>query len=276
MATRARTRRQLEDEESLDRGSAAQTIATVERAADVLALFSGSASSTLGVTEIATELALSKAAVHRILASLRSRGFVELEEDSRRYSLGTASLALGLAYLRGIDVRAIAHPELVALSESTSETATLSIRNGDTRVYVDQVRPPREIVMSVALGVPYPLHAGSSSKAFLAFLDDAELEAYLSGPLRKLTDRTIIDPAALRAEVTTIRRGGYAVSFGERQAGAASVAAPVFDHSGRVVAVVSACGPLERFQDEVDDCVPQLLEATARISARMGHAPERG
>jgi len=247
-----------------------QTIATVERAADVLVLFGRVSEPDLGVTEIAAELSLSKAAVHRILTSLRSRALIELDEQTRRYRLGPAALALGLTYLDRVDVRGLARPELLALSAATDETATLSLRTGDTRTYVDEVTPNREVRMSVTLGVPYPLHAGGSSKAFLAFLSDDEIERYLSRPLARLTDLTVVDADALREEIAHIREVGYAMSLGERKPGAASVAAPVFDHHGEPVAVLSVCGPLERFQEEADRCAQLLLETTARLSARLG------
>ena len=128
-----------------------QRIATVERAADVLLLFSQCGEPDLGITEIAKNLGLSKAAVHRILASLRSRGFIDLIEESRRYRLGTSSLTLGLTCLAQLDIRSLAAPELVLLSKGANETATLSIRSGFERLYVDQVTPNREIVMMVAM-----------------------------------------------------------------------------------------------------------------------------
>jgi IclR family acetate operon transcriptional repressor len=256
-----------------------QTAATVERAADVLVLFTERDQPTLGVTEIAEALGLSKPAVHRILASLRTRGLIELDDETRRYSLGLTSMRLGLAYLDRIDIRKVAAPELSSLSRRTQETATLSIRTGDHRVYVDQVTPAREVIMAVSLGVPYPLHAGGSSKAFLAFLSDEEIEDYLdSDRLGRLTEQTITDPDVLRKELRDIRARGYAQSFAERQHGAASVAAPILDHHGRPAAVVSVCGPLERFKGELAACAQALTEATARLSARMGHqtTPERG
>lgn len=249
---------------------ASQTVAAVERAADVLLHFADSAGRTLGVTDIATDLGLSKAAVHRLLSSLRSRGLIAFDDRTRRYSLGPASLRLGLACLAQVDVRRIAAGELRTLSVRTNETTTLSIRQGDTRLYLEQVTPPREIIMSVAIGVPFPLHAGASSKAFLAFLDEAEVEAYLSRGLAKVTPATVTDVRKLRKELAEIRQQGWARSFGERQSGAASVAAPIFDHTHRPVAVVSICGPAERFADEVDACTPLLVEATARISAQLG------
>lgn len=255
-----------------DRDPVGQTIATVERAADVLLHLAESTRATYGVTEIAEELGLSKAAVHRILTSLRTRGLVELDEATRRYALGVMSMKVGLAYLDRIDVRRIAHPELVELSELTAETATLSVRSGWIRFYVDQVTPRREVIMSVSLGTPHPLHAGASSKAFLAFLADEEVEAYLSQPeLARLTPDTVVERTRLRREIAQIRKRGYARSFAERQIGAASVAAPLFDHDGRPVGVVSVCGPVERFRGEVDACADALLVVTGRLSGRLGH-----
>jgi IclR family transcriptional regulator, acetate operon repressor len=250
--------------------SGSQTIATVERAVDVLMLFTRRRSATLGVTEIANELAMSKAAVHRILSSLRGKGLLDVHADTRRYSLGPGTLALGLAYLDTLDVRDLAHGELTALSDASGETATLSIRSGSTRTYVSQVLPDREVKMTVQLGRPFPLHTGSSSKAFLAYLTEEEIDEYLTHPLDALTPTTITDPEALRADLRSVRKVGYAVSFGERQAGAGSVAAPVFDHAGRPAAVISVCGPIERFRDEVDDVATLLVAATKRLSARMG------
>jgi len=249
-----------------------QTVATVERAADVLVLFAEADSRTLGVTEIAEKLELSKAAVHRILASLRTRGLIDLDEVTRRYALGVTSMRLGLAYLDRLDLRRLAAPELAHLSRTTSETATLSIRTGLSRVYVDQITPSREVIMSVTLGVPYPLHAGSSSKAFLAFLPQEELDAYFAAaPLTALTERTLVGEEELRKEIAAVRRRGYAKSSGERQPGSASVAAPVLDHHGRAAGVISVCGPLERFRGEAKAAAEALLEATARLSAQLGH-----
>jgi IclR family transcriptional regulator, acetate operon repressor len=248
-------------------------IASVERAADVLTLFTRVDGPDLGVTEIASRLHLSKAVVHRLLTTLASKGLVEVHETSRRYRLGPVALALGVAYIDRIDVRALVMPALRELCERTGETATLSLRYGWERMYVDQITPDREVKMSVALGRAFPLHAGSSSKAFLAFLSEDEQERYLDRPLESLTDRTVTDAEALRLELADVRARGYAVSYGERQAGAGSVAAPVLDHRGQPAAVISVCGPLERFRDEVPQVADALLATTAELSRQLGHQP---
>jgi IclR family transcriptional regulator, acetate operon repressor len=251
------------------------TITTVERATDVLLLFTRKLQPTLGITEIANELGLSKAVVYRLVTTLAAQGFIQVDHESRRYGLGPAVLSLGLAYLERIDIRRFALPVMRELSTATNETCTLSIRSGWTRVYVDQVTPPREVKMSVQLGQPFPLHAGSSSKAFLAFLGEQEQEEYLAkAALDRLTEATIVDAKALRAELSVIRKRGFARSFGERQAGAASVAAPARDHNGEPIATISVCGPIERFRDHTETAAELLLAATADLSRKLGYTGE--
>ena len=244
---------------------------TVERAADILLLFASSTSAQLGVTEIATSLGMSKSAVHRILLSFRNKNLLELDPVSRKYSLGPTLLGLGARYLGRLDIRKMAEPELVALSRATNETATLSVRSGDERVYIDQITPDREVLMSVQLGMAHPLHAGASSKAFLAFLAPEEIDRYLSGSLEKVTAKTVTDVRRLRKELGEIRHRGFAQSIGERQSGAGSVAAPVFDARGVPVAVVSVCGPAERMAGEIGPCADHLLVCTGRLSAQLGY-----
>ncbi len=249
-----------------------RSVATIERAVDVLFLFTRQGGD-LGVTEIATELDISKAVVHRILTSLRDRDLIAVDEDSRRYSLGPAVLDLAVAYQDSLDIRAEALESMRELSARTDETATMSVRHGQRRVYVDQITPDRELKMSVQVGSSYPLHAGATGKAFLAWLTDVEQERYLGGELDSVTAETLVDPAILRRELDQIRQQGFAVSMGERQAGAGSVAAPVLDHRKVPVAVISVCGPIERFRDEVADAAKQVVEATRDLSALLGARP---
>lgn len=255
-----------------ERSNGSSAAATVERAADILLLFANSQKTRLGVTEIANALGISKTAVHRILTSLKNKGIVEIDPISHRYALGPVISSLGLTYLNKLDVRKAAGRELIELSRRTNETATLSVRTGHSRVYVDQVTPDREVLMSVQIGIPHPLHAGASSKAFLAFLPPEEIDRYLSQPLRKVTPLTITDPKVLRRELAKIKELGWAQSQNERQSGAGSVAAPILDYLDNPIAVISVCGPAERIVEETELCVSALLETTTRISARMGHS----
>ena len=242
----------------------------LERGVDVLLLLAQSVEAQLGVTQIATRLDLSKAVVHRILSALRNKGLVEFDSQTRRYSLGPITMSLGLTYLQKLDVRRVAMTELVSLSRATNETTTLSVRSGASRVYVDQVLPQREVLMSVTLGVAYPLHAGASSKALLAFLPHDEIELFLQSPLTRVTNQTIIDRRKLRRELTQIAERGWATSIGERLPGAGSVAAPIFDYRNYPVAVVSVCGPADRISSNLSIHAEKLTASTSLLSLRMG------
>ncbi len=252
-----------------------QAGSAVKRATTILQLFIDTHEASLGVTEIANELGLSKAVVHRALTSLREPGLINVDPDSRRYMLGPTALALGVAYLSRQDIRERARPFLRLLSNQTNETATLSIRRADVRVYLDQITPAREVKMTVAIGESYPLHAGSSSKAFLAFLPIQDQEVYLRDhQLQAMTDITITTVDELRTELRQIRELGYAESLGERQPGSASIAAPVFNFEGEPVGVISICGPIERFRDEMHNASSLLLTQTRELSRLMGAPKE--
>jgi DNA-binding IclR family transcriptional regulator len=240
------------------------------RVADVLLLFTDGPES-LGVSAIARRLGLSKAVVHRILRTLTDRGLLATDPASRGYRLGPAAAALGARALRDSTLRTVAMPVLRELQRATGETTTVSARVPAGRVYLDQVESSREIKMTVEVGRRFPLHAGSSSTCILAFLPPEEQDAVLSGELGAMTSRTVTDVAALRARLAEIRAHGYAHSVGERQSGAASVAAPVFGFDGSVLGAVSVCGPADRVDDAARErFVPLLCEATDRISRALG------
>lgn len=241
-----------------------------ERVADVLLAFSRGEGS-IGVSKLARELFLSKAVVHRILQSLVSRNLVSFNSATREYSLGPSATVLAARALRQLDLRIVARDALAKLRDDTRETTTLSLLVADKRTYVDQYESMQEIKMTVELGRLYPLHAGASSRSILAFLPDSIVEKIIEDGLSPLTEATICDPHDLRQHLEGIRMNGYAISRGERQSGAGSVAAPVFGGDGRVLGAISTCGPLNRFdEDAISRYIPLVASAAARISSEFG------
>lgn len=239
------------------------------RVADVLLLYLHRPA--YGVSAIARELNLSKAVVHRILRSLESRSIIAYDGKRRVYGLGSAIAALGARALSNLDLRASALPVLRRLARATGETVTLSALVGLSRIYLDQLPSPHEIKMTVEVGRPFPLHAGASSRALLAFAPPDLRRAVLDETLRPLTPRTITDPAALEASLAETVRTGIARSRGERQHGAAAVAAPLFGPDGVVVGAISACGPIDRFDDAtVERFAPLVAKAAREISTGLG------
>ncbi|MEV7225798.1 MULTISPECIES: IclR family transcriptional regulator [Polymorphospora] len=242
------------------------------RALAVINMIAERSPQTLGVSTIARELELPKAVAHRILKELVGDGFLGFDEETKQYRLGPGALAVGLAALRALNVPDIARRYMVRLVRATGETATLSMRQGWSRVYVDQVLSPHEVRMSVSLGTSHPLHSGSSSKAILAALPDAEIEDYLDNHgLERVTPATITSVTRLREEIVRIREQGFAVSLGERQSGAGSVAAAVRYSTGQVFGSLSLCGPQDRFDPRTCAAHGALVaEAAAEISAEIG------
>ncbi len=241
-----------------------------DRVADVLLLFT-EGTATVGVTEIARRLGLSKAVVHRILQSLLSRGFVQVDAATREYQLGPAAVALGVRALRDHDLRRAARPELRRLRDMTRETTTLSELVGRSRVYLDQFESPNEIKMTVELGRPYPLYAGASSRAMLAYLSAEAQDSVIADGLSALTPETVVDERRLRALLARTRADRVATSRGERQWGAGSVASPVFGIDGDVVGAISVCGPVARFDaDTVARLIPVVRAAAEEVSQRLG------
>ena len=251
----------------------AGALGSLDRALRILFAIADSASADVGVSELSRSLSMPKAVVHRILKTFTTHGFLSFDERTRRYQFGPGALAVGLAALRNLDVPAIARPYLERLAASSGETATLSVLQGSQRLYVDQVLSPQEVRLSAVLGRPYPLYAGASSKVLLAALPEAEVKEYLERVrLERLTDRTPTDRRRLEADLVEIRRSGYAATHGERQAGAASVAAAVLDASGRPFGSISISGPADRFPPERVRRWGELVTRTAaELSAAIGH-----
>jgi IclR family acetate operon transcriptional repressor len=249
------------------------SLQVVSRAISVLQFMADHDGPTVGVTQVANGLGISKAAAHRILVTLQQGGLVQFDPDTRRYRIGSGVLGLADKYRRDLDIAQLSRDAMRELSATTKETVILAIRTGWHRVYVDQVIPSREVIMAVQLGRPYPLHAGCSGKVFLAFMPEEEVQAYVAQPLEKYTDNTVVDAVQLRKELEEIRETRHSISYSERLSGAAAVAAPILASDGMPVAVLSVCGPLDRMRPEMDGHSERLLETVNALSAKLGYRP---
>ncbi|MCS7475698.1 IclR family transcriptional regulator [Umezawaea endophytica] len=247
-----------------------ETSSGIARALQVVFAVAESSEPDVGVSELARTLGMSKTVVHRVVRTLVATGFFVVDERTRRYRLGPGAVSVGLAALARLEVPKVAQPHMERLVARTAETATLSARYGDQRMYLTQVLSPQEIRMAVQLGHLFPLHVGGSSKAILASLTPAEIDAYLD---RALTGTmSVTSREELVAELTRIRRRGYTVSRGERQVDAGSVAAPVFDATGRVYGSLSICGPVARISDDkVEEYGALIVEAASAVSTGLGY-----
>ena len=227
----------------------------------------------LGVSEVAIASRIPKSTAARLLSALSSEGAVEQVPGERRYRLGPDLLAIASGLGETWDIVAIARPTLVDLTTELGEAAGVSIRDGWTVQYVDQLEPPNPNPVAVRdwTGTRIPLHAVSSGQVFLAQLAAPVLARYLAEPLEAFTGRTLTDASALLERLRDIRRDGHAWVRDEYAVGISSVAAPIADARAEVVAAVHVHGPSYRFPTAGDEerISSAVRTAAARIGARL-------
>ena len=255
--------------------SAPEGLSSVRNAARLLKVFR-SREPEIGVSELARRLGLGKSTVHRLLTTLVGEGLIEQDPRTGGYRLGLVVFELGEAVRVHLDVHAAAGPVLASLREQTGESSQVGVLDGHEVVYVDRLESSQSLRLFTETGRRVPVHCTSSGKVLLAHLPDDALDRVLErAPLDRLTDQTITDETELRAELVKVRRRGWAEAVNERELGVASVAAPVRDSSGRVIAAISIGAPTVRLgRIRRRDMGAVILEAGEAVSRRLGWSPE--
>ena len=226
-----------------------------------------------GVTELADELDLTKANVHRLLKTLATLGFVRQAPGSARYELSLKLWEVASRVVHRLDLTAAARPVLHALCDETGESVQLAVRDGDSIVYVDKADSPQPVRATTQIGSRVPAHCVSTGKAILAHSDVAF--SALKFPLPSFTPRTKTTRAELQDEFAQARRDGYAINRGEWRLGIWGVAAPIRDERNEVVAAVGAWGPEVRFRSAKLKAIgPSVVAAARRISIEIGHVEQ--
>ncbi len=242
----------------------ARPVASVARALALLEALRDS-DRDLGVNELARRIGVSPSTASRLLATLEHAGLVQRDEHGP-FRLGLGLVTLADRVLSRLDLRALARPVLVALMERTGETATLSVPGEREAITVDSV-PSRSSVVSMArLGRPSVAHATAVGKVMLAF-GGSPLPR--ERDLRALTERTITDRSKLAAEVGAVRERGYGTVFGEREPDVNAIAAPVFDRTGRLAAILGLQAPANRLDDPTR-LLADLLDGAATLTRSLG------
>lgn len=244
-------------------------VQSVDRAISVLEILAhGSA----GVSEVATQLGVHKSTAFRLLTALEDRELVEQSQNRGKYSLGFGVLRLANAVLGRLDLTQQSRPVCERLAADLGETVNVAVRRSHYVVNLDQARGPSAVVAHNWVGELTPLHATSSGKILLAFMDAKDRRELLgSDGLARFTPRTITSFDELIAHLDGVARDGYARAIEELEEGLNAVAAPVRDHTGSVVAALSISGPAFRFdQDQLSKAIPDVVSGAAAISHRMG------
>jgi DNA-binding IclR family transcriptional regulator len=226
-----------------------------------------------GISRISDDLGLNKSRVFRILTTLEKRGFVEQDPDSKQYQLGLRFLSLGAAVQDRLEIIQIAAPLIDELAAKTGETIHIGVRSGHEAVCVAKRESVHSVRLYAEIGRRAPLHVGGVPKVLLAYMAPKERAEVLHGaPLSRITDRTTTDPDALEKVLDQIRRDGFHVAVGDLDDDVHSIAAPIRNQPGRVVAAVSLAGPSHRFPpDKIQRSIDLVCTAASEISSRLGY-----
>jgi IclR family KDG regulon transcriptional repressor len=245
----------------------AESTRAVERALDILLCFSRNEPG-LTLTQIAERVELHKSTVHRLLATLENKRFVQREEGNGSYRLGIRLIELGFSALKRTNLSEKSAPYMRRLSAEHRETVDLAILEGPDVVYLQVIESPQRMKIAAAPGEHLPAFCTATGKSLLAFLPDEEVRKIIEQGVRKYTEHTNLSFSALFDELRTTRERGYALSVEEFEDGICAVAAPILDPSGRPLAAIAMVGPAFRLSSERMAELGQAVKATANAIAQ--------
>jgi len=251
---------------------AGQLLSSVRAAARLLCTFTAT-DRELGVSELSRRLGLGKSTVHRLLTTLAAEHLIEFNPRSGRYRLGIKVYELGTVVSSHFELHEAVATYIDDLRARTGETVQVGILDGREVVYIERRESLRTLRHMVDLGHRNLAHCTACGKVLLASLPEAELDRALSDVrLAGRTPHSITDVEALRAELAAVRERGYAENVRESAPDTASVAAPIHDDGGRVIAAISVAGPLARMNEATRRrYATAALDTASRISEQLGY-----
>ena len=244
---------------------------TLDTALKLLKLFE-TEEQTLSVTEIAEASALPKSKVSRLLADFRANGFLEQDEQTRRYRVGLAAFELGSNYIKSQPLAHAALPVLRQIVDRTGHSTTLSVMRGDLVLHILAVEGPHYIDGRWRVGNRLPFHATSAGKILLAGMTPRGFDAFIAGrQLDPNMPSTVTDPEIFRRQIEEIRTSGVSLTRGESAPGLAAIAVPVLGRSNETVAALGLIIPDRFFVEEQTAELTALLHEEARtLSIKCG------
>lgn len=224
-----------------------------------------------GVTQLATQLRLTKSNVHRLLQTLAAHGYVRNVGDTGNYELTLKLWELGSKVRSRLGITEIGGPFLKLLGDQTSEAVHLSVLSGAEVIYIDKVESPQPVRAYSMIGGRAPAYCVATGKAMLAFCSPKQLDE-MKIQLTRHSVNTISSRARLDKELQRIREQGYSINRGEWREDVSGVAAPIFDQTESVVAAIGISGPSTRLKLTVlKRYAPFVTKAAQRISKQLGY-----
>ena len=250
----------------------ADFIQSLERGLLIIRAFSNENPS-LTVSEAAKITTLSRPAVRRILLTLENLGYVKSIDG--HFSLTARVLSLGYAYISSKNIWDIAHTHMKKLVEQTGESTSISVLDDTEIVYVARIPTKRIMMISLDVGSRLPAYATSMGQVLLANLSQDELTQYFNNAhFTSFTKRTMIDQTKLQEQLIQIKQDGWAFVEQQLEEGLSSLAAPIRNHKGKVIAAINISSHADRINSEMlkEEFLPSLLKVAEEISIEISNS----
>ena len=229
--------------------------------------------SSMNMIELSEKLGFYPSTIHRILDTLKHRGYVEQDSHTQKYQLGLKILELGMAKLQQMDLVREATPYLKELVKQCNETVHLGVLEEGEVLYLAKEESSQTIRMISYVGKRAPLHCTALGKVLLTYLSTEERKKILGEKvLPRLTENTITDKRELEKELSKVREQGFALDREENEKDVRCVAAPIRNYQGEVIAALSISSPIFRIDKNAQNNLKEaLIETSKKISKRLGY-----
>jgi len=247
-------------------------VPAVDRAFATIELLAAS-NGGLSISTVARRLKVPKSSVHLIMTTLEDRGYLRKDLPSHKYFIGLRLTELARVALENFELRKRSKPLMADLAAKIDLTVHMAVLDGSEAALIERIQSPGSVQLDTWVGQRMHVNCTALGKALLACLSEEEFKRTIQGRrLIKHNQYTICSIAKLRDELNRIRAAGYAVDNEEEEIGVRCIGAPIFDHTGKVIAAISAAGttaqiPMER----IEKFAKYVRETADRISLTLGY-----
>jgi len=224
------------------------------------------------VSDLANRTGLTKSHVSKLLSEFANAGLLVQNPVTRSYSVDQATYVLGTRFINNDRLAHESIPIMRMLMDTTGHSARLSVLDKMRALYLLCIEGPLFVDTGIRTGTWLPLHSTSAGRVLLAFHETERIDAMLGrSPLKKLTEKTVVDKKKLNQILANVRTNGYATQRGETTQDLAAISAPVFGEHQKVLAALTVAMPAHLLTGDIEVAlVGQLHDAARGISLRMG------
>lgn len=246
-------------------------VKSVIKALDLMEVLAGKGELSIG--ELNDHLGWDKSTIHRLLSTLREKGYVQQNSQNQKYRAGIKMFEIGNQVVERLGFRRQCQPYLESLAAMTKETVNLAVRDGKDIIYIDKIESSATIKVDLAVGKRLPMYCTGLGKAILAHMPEQEaLNILQSETMIAHTPKTLVTPEAIQEQLALIRQKGYSLDDEEYVEGLVCVAAPIRNHRGEVMAALSIAVPQYRFVEgeRTLHYTKKVAETAGKISSELG------